>query len=137
VSGVLEPGERAALDAVADRLVPADEHGPGAVEMGATVAISRALAGDLRADLPAVRAALLSLGQDFPTSDGTSQDAALTRLQEARPAAFGLLRSLVLEGVFGDPAHGGNVGGAGWQLLGYPGPRAVVTAEDQVIRELG
>jgi hypothetical protein len=122
------------LDAAADRLVPADEHGPGAVEMGATVAALRALDGDLRAQLPTVRAALRVLGDAFATAGDAAQDAALGRLQEADPAAFGVLRSLVLEGVFGDPVHGGNVGHAGWRLLGYPGPRAVVTAEDQAIR---
>ena len=123
MSAVLDPGECAALDAAADRLVPADEHGPGAVEMGATVAVLRALDGDLRDELPAVRAALRSLGAGFATAGDAAQDAALARLQEAEPAAFGLLRSLVLEGVFGDPVHGGNAGGAGWRLLGYPGPR--------------
>jgi len=136
MSPVLDAGERAALDAAADRLVPADEHGPGAVEMGATVAALRALDDDLRAQLPAVRAALHALGGGFATAGAAAQDAALARLQEAEPAAFGVLRSLVLEGVFGDPVHGGNAGHSGWRLLGYPGPRAHVTAEDQAIRAL-
>jgi hypothetical protein len=37
----------------------------------------------------------------------------------------------MLEGAFGDPRHGGNRGLAGWELLGFPGLRLVVSAEEQ------
>ena len=34
-----------------------------------------------------------------------------------------LLRANTIEGMFCDPAHGGNVDMVGWQLIGFPGPR--------------
>jgi gluconate 2-dehydrogenase gamma chain len=126
----------AAMEAFADRILPEDEHGPGAVAMGATVAIERALAADLAASRPAVQEALQALGDGFATWAPEEQDAAVARLEATDPVAFALLRGLVIEGAFGDPAHGGNAGGAGWALLGYPGPRRVVPAEDQVIRDI-
>ena len=36
-----------------------------------------------------------------------------------------------IQGMFGDPAHGGNVGFVGWKLVGFPGPRLFVDAHDQ------
>jgi hypothetical protein len=136
VSPALTPAQQAALAAVADRVIPEDDHGPGATGMGAHVAALRALDGDVRAQAPAVRAALDALGDGFAAAGAEAQDAALARLEREDPGAFGLLRTLVVEGAFGDPAHGGNRDGAGWRLIGYPGPRAVMTAEDQAIREL-
>ncbi len=38
-------------------------------------------------------------------------------------AFFGLLRDLVIEGVYSDPAYGGNRNMEGWKMIGYPGPR--------------
>src|ERR671921_679058 len=47
---------------------------------------------------------------------------------EARTAAalferdfFKMLRDHLQEGLFADPAHGGNRGKLGWKLLGHPG----------------
>lgn len=42
-----------------------------------------------------------------------------------------LVRRHVLEGMFGDPRWGGNADGAGWALLGYPGPRVEWGEESQ------
>jgi hypothetical protein len=33
--------------------------------------------------------------------------------------------------MFGDPYYGGNANFAGWDLIGYPGVRTNVTADDQ------
>ena len=40
-----------------------------------------------------------------------------------------LFRSL--EGTFGDPHYGGNRDFIGWELIGYPGLRLAVAAEEQ------
>jgi gluconate 2-dehydrogenase gamma chain len=122
------------LDAVADRIFPADEHGPGAVAVGATEAAMRALDGGPSPQKERVVAVLESLGDRFPERPATEQDAALASLAETDPQGFEMIRTLVLEGLFGDPSHGGNIDGAGWRMLGYPGPRPVVPAEDQQIR---
>ena len=35
------------------------------------------------------------------------------------------------QGTFGDPFYGGNANFVGWDLIGYPGVRTIVTADDQ------
>ncbi len=57
---------------------------------------------------------------------------------EVAPSAefFAELRQRAIEGMFGDPAWGGNIDGAGWRLLGYTGPRLAWSVEDQRITEI-
>lgn len=136
MSGGFPPSVRASLDAAADRIFPADEHGPGAVGVGATEAAVRTLETGASHEQVRLVAALESLGDTFPRQSAEEQDAALASLAETDLEAFEMLRTLVLEGVFGDPSHGGNIDGAGWRMLGYVGPRYVVPAEDQVVREM-
>ena len=66
-----------------------------------------------------------------------AQDRVLEAVAEGpSPAFFEELRARALEGLFCDPAWGGNAGEAGWRLLGYPGPRHVWSAEDQRIEDV-
>jgi hypothetical protein len=44
---------------------------------------------------------------------------------------FDLVLGHTLEGTFGDPHYGGNQDFIGWELIGYPGLRLAVTAEQQ------
>ena len=44
---------------------------------------------------------------------------------------FNLVRAHTIEGTFCDPYYGGNAGFVGWDLLGYPGVRTVVTPDEQ------
>ena len=44
---------------------------------------------------------------------------------------FDLVRVHAIEGMFGDPSHGGNAGHAGWKLIGFPGPLGTFTDADQ------
>lgn len=130
------------LDAVADRLVPRDEHGPGALDAGATRYIRQALEAELALHAPAYRTGLDALdaasrarhdGRGFGALDAAAQDALLAAFEEDEPAFFALLWQHLLEGLLGDPAWGGNEGGAGWALIGYGGPQAVWSAADQRI----
>lgn len=52
------------------------------------------------------------------------------------PAFIRLMLALVLEGTFGDPAHGGNVNEAGWQAIGYSmaPPRTCLSAHGEACR---
>ena len=34
---------------------------------------------------------------------------------------FTMILTHAIQGMFGDPAHGGNVGFVGWKLVGFPG----------------
>ncbi len=133
------------LRAFADRLIPTDESGPGALPAGAVEYVGQALAGDYVDLLPAYVAGLSSLdadarelhGRTFSELDPGEQDD-LLRALELGPSApfFELVRRHVMEGMFGDPSYGGNRDGAGWALLGYGGPQAVWTEPEQRIGEL-
>jgi len=46
---------------------------------------------------------------------------------------FNLVREHTLEGMFCDPYYGGNADFVGWDLLGYPGVRTVVSPDQQRI----
>ena len=46
-------------------------------------------------------------------------------------AFFNMVRTHTLQGTFGDPYYGGNANFVGWDLIGYPGIRMVVSVEDQ------
>jgi gluconate 2-dehydrogenase gamma chain len=135
------------LEAVCARLVPTDDKGPGAKEARAAHYIDRALAGPIRhlrdtyaAGLSALDAyARSSKGKAFVQLEPAAQDAVLSDL-EANVASgftpdassfFGLMRTHTIEGMFCDPYYGGNAHFVGWDLIGYPGLRMAVTAQDQ------
>lgn len=46
-------------------------------------------------------------------------------------AFMNIVRVHVMEGLFSDPAHGGNRDFAGWAAVGYPGPYVLFTEEQQ------
>jgi gluconate 2-dehydrogenase gamma chain len=48
---------------------------------------------------------------------------------------FNLVRTHTLQGTFGDPFYGGNANFVGWDLIGYPGVRTMVTVADQQLME--
>ncbi len=48
-----------------------------------------------------------------------------------------MVKNHVWEAMFGDPHYGGNRDFAGWDLVGYPGPRLGVGPEDQARLEAG
>jgi gluconate 2-dehydrogenase gamma chain len=75
--------------------------------------------------------ALARFGAAFATLSDPRQDCVLREAERAHDGFFELMRAHAIEGMFGDPRWGGNVGLAGWRLLGYPGPRAVIEEADQ------
>jgi gluconate 2-dehydrogenase gamma chain len=145
----LTPAEAATLEAVVARLIPADASGPGAFEAGAARYIDAALGTALSALRPAYAAGLAALdayarasaGAAFSALPPERQDAVLTDVEQGRAtgfagpsgAFFDLVLGHTLEGTFGDPSYGGNRDFIGWELLGYPGLRLAVTAEQQVM----
>lgn len=139
------------LDAIVARLIPSDASGPGAREAQAVRYIDRALAGALSGSRDAYRAGLAALdryarssrGAPFTSLSPTDQDSLLIDVETgaatgsgagfdgSSAAFFALVRTHTLQGTFGDPFYGGNANFAGWDLLGYPGIRTTVTADDQ------
>jgi gluconate 2-dehydrogenase gamma chain len=145
------------LEAIVDHLIPSDENGPGAIEAGSIQYIDRALGGALSASREAYRAGLeaferycrMSRGAPFLQLSKTDQISVLIDVETgaatgsgagfagSSAAFFNLIRSHTIQGMFGDPFYGGNVNFAGWDLIGYPGVRTMVTAADQQRLEKG
>ncbi len=135
------------LDAIVARLIPTDVHGPGATEARAVHYIDRALGGALASSRQAYTAGLDALGRYARSSRGkpftelspTDQDSVLidvetgaaTGFTGSSAAFFALVLSHTHQGTFGDPYYGGNAHFIGWDLIGYPGIRTMVTAADQ------
>jgi len=143
----LTAAEAATLEATVARLIPSDANGPGALEAGAARYIDGALGNALAAQRPVYVAGLAALdayargsaGRAFVELPPEQQDAVLTDLEQNRATGFSpssaaffeLVLGHTLEGTFGDPHYGGNQDFVGWELLGYPGLRLAVTAEQQ------
>jgi hypothetical protein len=143
---VLTPDQRKTLEAIVDRLVPKDELGPGALEMGAAEYIDRSLADTIANEKNAFTTGL-SRTDDFSRSAQGSafadltpekKDAVLTAMEAGNANGFqdaqgffNRVRRLTLEGMFSDPYYGGNRNFAGWDLIGYPGIKLATSLDDQ------
>ena len=136
--------EAVAVAALAARIFPSDEFGPGASEAGVAIYIDGQLAGPYGRDghrytqgpfeegLPeqgyqgsatpqqVYRAGLKPL-LGIERQSSTDQDKALQEIEST--LFFRYLRTHTIEGMFCDPLHGGNTDMIGWQLIGFPGPR--------------
>jgi gluconate 2-dehydrogenase gamma chain len=69
-------------------------------------------------------------GGRFVELDVARRDDVLRQVEAGNAVAelqpfFERLRLHAMEGLFGDPSWGGNRDGAGWDLIGYVGPRKV------------
>jgi len=137
----LNAAEAETLRAIVARLIPADENGPGALEAHADRYIDRGLAGVLKSSraaytmgLAGVNAQAQSLkGAVFSKLAPEDQDAVLTNIERAAAAFFNLVRTHTIQGTFSDPFYGGNANFAGWDMIGYPGARVVVSSNLQQI----
>lgn len=141
------------LEAVVERLIPRDEHGPGARDARVAHFIDRALGSALASSRSAYDAGLDALdrfakasrGKPFLQLSPADQDAVLAACEAGTAtgfpggsvAFFTMVLTHTRQGMFGDPYYGGNAGFAGWDLLGYPGVRTMVSASDQQALEAG
>lgn len=143
---LLGPELNAVLDAFAERIIPADESGPGAAASGVGRYINRSLSEWNQADLPLLSAGLQALDaaaralhtRSFTALSASEQDEMLVAMEAGQlagfdnaQAVFNRLHRLVLEGMFSDPYYGGNANYAGWDLIGYPGAVLGSTEEMQ------
>src|SRR5262245_47279105 len=143
----LSVAEAETLEAITARLIPSDADGPGALEAQAARYIDRALGGALASSHDAYRSGLaavdgyarMSKGSPFASLSAADQDVVLRDL-EANVASgfvpdastfFNLVRAHTIQGTFCDPYYGGNAEFVGWDLIGYPGVRLAVTANEQ------
>src|SRR5215218_4901499 len=119
-------------------MFPADENGPGATEIGVVAYLDGALAGayadkvePYRLGLAALdRAAKQLCGKCFADCEVERQDELMGKLERGelpdlrtppQQSFFVMLREHLQEGLFADPAYGGNRDKLGWRFLGHPG----------------
>lgn len=143
----LTAAEADLLEAICARIIPTDANGPGAREARAAHYIDRALGGALSASRQAYTAGLAAFDAycrssrraPFLELSARDQDSVLidvetgaaTGFTGSSAAFFAMVRTHTLQGTFGDPYYGGNANFVGWDLLGYPGVRTNVSADDQ------
>jgi gluconate 2-dehydrogenase gamma chain len=134
------------LEAMVARIIPTDADGPGAREARAARYIDRALGGALASSRPLYGAGLAAVDQLARSSRGKAftdlspdeQDIVLSDVEKGNVPGFGdavaffaLVRAHTIQGTFCDPYYGGNAGFVGWDLIGYPGVRTLVSSDDQ------
>jgi gluconate 2-dehydrogenase gamma chain len=158
----LTAAEAATLEAFLERLLPSGVAGPGAKEANVLRYIDWSLAGDLSAFHAPYSAALVAIDAfatqtyhaAFTALTPVQQDALISRMavgaeqvptQTTDPqqgflgfsptstSVFTMIRTHALQGMFGDPMHGGNVGEVGWKLVRFPGPRLIISKHDQEV----
>ncbi|HEX2181779.1 MAG TPA: GMC family oxidoreductase [Rubrobacteraceae bacterium] len=149
---VLTPYEARVAAAVFERLFPADENGPGATGIGVVAYLDRSLSGAYRDRAEAYRLGLAALdlaarrrsGVPFAACSVEGQDALLSDLEHEKLPNFNvprqreffdMLRAHLQEGLFADPAHGGNRDKLGWRFLGHPGIWLENSAEENLSEE--
>jgi len=122
----LEAHEAVGLEAIAARILPEDEAGPGAVAGGVIHFIDYVLGTSRQEWLGMVREGLLALDAQATATYGvagfavlasTEQDELLRAIEET--GFFGTMRTLTMAGMFALPEYGGNRGHAGYQLIGF------------------
>jgi gluconate 2-dehydrogenase gamma chain len=155
----LNDEEARTVEAIAERLIPGDDHNPGATDAGVVYYIDQAIGG-FSTDLQIVyRRGLRELdalcrhesGGPFTDLRPEAQDDVVRRhlgpeVQEPaeglqfspsdQPGGailqrfFAVVREHAVEGFFCDPVYGGNRGAVGWRLVGFPGAHWGYTAKE-------
>ena len=145
----LTPDEALTAAAIFGRLFPVDETDPGAHEIGVLAYLDRALAGAYADQLTVYRDGLERLNGvakerfalRFADCAPEQQDDLLGDLESGqldhfeRPdqqTFFKLLLQHLREGLFADPAYGGNRDKLGWKFLRYPGAYLENSAEENL-----
>jgi hypothetical protein len=132
---MFDEAQTATLRAVVDRIIPADDF-PGGWEAGVGTYLSTQLQGDLREMLETYhiglddldREALAQAGASFAALDDSSQDALLVAIERGDVQApwrvdprafFRMLIDHTIEGYYGSPDNGGNLGRVSWRMIGF------------------
>jgi gluconate 2-dehydrogenase gamma chain len=144
--------DAATVAALTERIMPGAPGKPGARDADVLNYIDLALAGAY-ADLQDLyRHGLAALDaycaqthqQPFAQLPQPRQDEIVAAMAEGKVAGFtwptaqaffNTVRTHTMEGMFADPAYGGNKDFAGWRLVGFPGAQMAFTAEDLLSRE--
>lgn len=140
------------LEALVARIVPGSDEDPGAREAGVLAYVDRALAGPYIGWQSVYREGIRTLnsytnrqyGKKFFELDEGDQDSAVEELEagtmpgfeettggsSGAGAFFTMVWAHTIEGMFSDPAYGGNRDASGWKLIGFPGAQYGYSAEE-------
>ena len=146
---ILSPHQARTAEAIFERMFPADANSPGATEIGVLAYVDQALSGPYQTHQETYRMGLVGLDQAAQRAYGLSfancqtdqQDTLLAQFQQGnlpdfhtppQKVFFAMLREHLQEGLFADPAYGGNVNKRGWQVLGHPGVWLENSAEENL-----
>jgi len=118
--------EAVELGAWVNQIIPADES-PGAREVGVVYFIDAALGGFMKDAAPMLRQGLEEFQQtvvsSYPPHTRLSELSFEQQTQALKSAEetplFGMLHFMTLCGMFSLPSYGGNLGEAGWKLIGF------------------
>jgi len=139
--------DAATVAAFAERLMPTAPGKPGAHDANVLNYIDLALSGAYAELQEFYRRGVAQLdaycrktyNEPFARLDSGRQDQVITALEQGKAAGFTwptaqaffeTVRTHTIEGLFADPAYGGNKDFAGWRLVGFPGGQAVYTPAD-------
>ena len=135
--------------AIFNRLFPADDEVPDAVDLGVLDFLDRALTGAYQEQLEAYRHGLPQIDaaaqalyeKNFTNCSKAQQDSLLSQLEQGQlahfttipqQAFFAMLLKHMREGLFSDPLYGGNRNKLGWKYLKHPGVCFDYSAEEQL-----
>jgi gluconate 2-dehydrogenase gamma chain len=124
------------LAALAARLIPSDDLGPGAADVDIAMFFRRVFADPRLSTVHpllkrgcafVMQLARSEMKQAFTALEPAVQDEIIGRLVDnaVRPNGFSaptfirIVMALTLEGFLGDPRHGGNKDGLGWRAVGF------------------
>ncbi len=122
----LQTAEVAGLQAIAARILPEDESGPGAISGGVIHFMDQVLGSSRQEWLAPLREGLQTLdakasstyaASHFVALNAEQQDALLRDIETTD--FFVTVRTLTIAGMFALPEYGGNRGHAGYQLIGF------------------
>ncbi|GAP55794.1 gluconate 2-dehydrogenase [Arthrobacter sp. Hiyo6] len=147
---ILTPYETDLADALFDAMFPTDADSPDVRDAGVTAYLDLTLEGYGRRDLPRYQWLFGALdryaqdkhGRNFAALTLDERTDALVLLEQGEltdqlPAKeqrdlFGLVIAHLQEGLFADPAHGGNKEAVGWKFLKHPGVWLENSAEENL-----
>lgn len=130
----LSPDLLSVLEAVADRIVPADDY-PSAWGAGVGDYLNRLLTAERRfikvyqMGLTSIEAeSFAATGHSFPELPAGAQDDLLRQIEAGVVHAewaqdpkvfFATLTDHIMEGYYADPGNGGNRDGISWKMIGF------------------
>ena len=142
---VLTEHQALTVEAMAERIFPRDENGPGATDAHVVVYIDRSLATHYEEEKEIYdhgiewldQFSTATQGKPFVELTSDLQDAVLSAMDnrqtppewptDADMTSRTFLRHVIghtMEGMFTDPIYGGNYNEIGWKLLNFPGLKA-------------